>query len=367
MTQGCFDIETLLEGYPRGRKELKSCFHKFQPRDTVNWFEQRGVKLKKESDGRMFPVTDNSSTIVTCFEKERKKLGVNLLLKTKVVSVCKKDSSFVCSLQSRLNNNSEIKDVKYDKVILASGSSKSGYKIASTLGHKIIKPVPSLFTFQISDSRLQDIEGKGLEGLSVQNAEVKLVFSSEEFKTEGPVLITHWGLSGPAIIKLSAFAARELYNSKYKAKLIVSWYESALKEKMQSNLNLYRESKAKKTVLKNSLLEMPKRLWETICREVNISEKLKYSELSKKTVEKIESQIFNAEYQITGKGVFKEEFVTCGGVDLKEVDFRTMESKKAPGFFIVGEALDIDGITGGYNFQSAWSTGYIAGSSLAKS
>jgi len=311
------------------------------------------VKLKKEADGRMFPVTNKSSTIINCFEKERKKYKINLLLKTKVMSVKKVDNAFICSLK----HDSKVKDFKYDKIILASGSSKSGYKIASTLGHKIIKPVPSLFTFEISDSRL-----KGLEGVSTQNAEVKLVVSSDEskkeFLTKGPVLITHWGLSGPAIIKLSSLAARELYNSNYKAKLIISWVRSELKEKMKSNLDLHRVKHAKKTVYNHSLLEIPKRLWQSIV----LDKELKYSELNKKTAKKIEDQIFSAEFEVEGKGIFKEEFVTCGGVDLKEIDFRTMQSKKTPGFYIVGEALNIDGITGGYNFQSAWSTGFIAGS-----
>jgi len=354
VTQGCFDIETLLKGYPRGSRELRSCFHKFQPRDIVYWFESRGVKLKKEADGRMFPISDSSKTIISCFESERKKYGINLLLKTKIISVKKKGKAFKCSLKV----DSLVKEQLYDKVVLATGSSKSGYEIASSLGHEIIKPVPSLFTFKISDPRLE-----GLEGLSTQNAETKLI-SKTILEETGPILITHWGLSGPAIIKLSAWAARMLYESSYNAKLVVSWLPKKNNEQMLSNLKLFREKHSKKLVLKNPLADVPKRLWQSICENLEISDRLTYSELSKVLAKKIENEIFNAQYQIDGKGVFKEEFVTCGGVNLKEIDFRTMESKITPGLYVVGELLDIDGITGGYNFQSAWSTGYIAGLSI---
>ncbi len=360
VTQGCFDIETLLKGYPRGSRELRSCFHKFQAKDTVDWFSTRGVELKREADGRMFPISDSSKTIISCFEKERKKLGINLLLKTKVISVIKQGETFKC----RLKSNSKVRQELYDKVILATGSSKSGYEIASSLGHEIVKPVPSLFTFKISDPRL-----KGLEGLSTQNAESRLFSETKDssFEEAGPVLITHWGLSGPAIIKLSAWAARMLYDSNYNAKLEVSWLPKKEKELMLSKLQLFREKHSKRLVLKNPLADVPKRLWQSICENLKISDKLKYSELSKALAKKIENEIFNAQYHIDGKGVFKEEFVTCGGINLKEIDFRTMQSKLIPGLYVVGELLDIDGITGGYNFQSAWSTGFIAGSSIFNS
>ena len=362
VTQGCFDIATLLKGYPRGAKELRGALHTFQPRDTVEWFESRGVKLKREDDGRMFPVSNMSQSVLDCFENERRRLGVSLLLQTKVTSVIKKDKRFLVQLSSRKNAESKKGEQKeYDSVLIATGSSSSGYELAQKLDHSITKRVPSLFTFQVKDPRIE-----GLAGVSVQNAEVKLtLLETKPLVEEGPLLITHWGFSGPAVIKLSAWGAKDLFAHKYKGALRVSWLPASMRSFFVDEIAKFKKHNPKKQVYLNPLASLPKSLWQSLCSYLKISKELKFAELSKKHARGLEEEVFNAGYQIDGKGVFKEEFVTCGGIELKEVDFRTMESKCVPKLYFAGEILNIDGITGGYNFQSAWTTAFIAGSSIS--
>lgn len=314
VTHACFDPAELVKRYPRGERELRGPFSRFQPRDTVEWFEARGVKLKAEPDGRMFPVTDSSQTIIDCLERERKKLGIELYLNTKLKSVARGVSSgFDCTL----NSNKEEVTESFDYLLLATGSVEQGFLLARSLGHTITPTAPSLFTFNVSDPLIE-----GLSGVSVKDVGLVLkVDGAKPFKERGPLLITHWGLSGPAVIRLSAWAARELAANEYRAELVVDWNPGNFE---------------------NSAL--PRRL------EVRLVE--------------LKRDRRRTSFTISGKGVFKEEFVTCGGVSLKEIDFRRMESKLVPGLCFAGEILDIDGITGGYNFQSAWTSGWIVGESL---
>ena len=352
VTHSCFDPKELVKAYPRGYRELLGPFNHFQPKDTENWFLERGVLLHAEDDGRMFPVSNSSETIIACFEREREKLGVQLLLSTKVISISKRKGFDVV-----LKCKKETSTRHFDLVVLASGNGKAGYEIARTLDHTIVPLVPSLFTFQIKDTRLE-----GLSGVSVPDAETRLVFSKKKkFFETGPLLITNWGLSGPAVIKLSAWAARELFDCSYTTTLNVNWVPKSNQQNFTEQIQKAKKESTKKAVRNVCLAGIPKRLWESVCRASNVSDEITYADISKKSIERMSAELFDAQYQITGKGVFKEEFVTCGGVSLKEVDFRTMESKRTSGLYFAGEVLDIDGITGGYNFQSAWTTGFIAG------
>ena len=312
VTHACFDEAELVKRYPRGSRELRGPFSRFQPKDTVEWFESRGVKLKTEPDGRMFPVSDSSQAIIDCLERERKRHGVELKTNTKLVNVRKSvRNGFVTTL----TNNGIESEQSFDSLVLTTGSSDSGYRLVKQLGHTITPTAPSLFTFNVSDPLIEELSGVSVKDVGL----ILKVDGAKPFKERGPLLITHWGLSGPAVIRLSAWAARELAAANYNAELIVDWNPgnfdtSALPRRLEARLV---ESKRARR---------------------------------------------RTSFAVNGKGVFKEEFVTCGGVSLKEVDFRTMESKLVPGLFLAGEILDIDGITGGYNFQSAWTCGWIAGS-----
>ena len=359
VTHACFDVLELITRYPRGSRELRGPFSRFQPRDTIAWFEQRGVSIKEESDGRCFPVTDNSQTIIDCFERERNNLGITLRTQTKVTGIESVDRHFVAAFKSR-KSGEEVEH--YDSVMLATGSAKSGHTLLQSLGHTLEPCVPSLFTFEVDDTRLE-----GLAGVSVQDAGLSL--SIEGVKTRkdrGPILITHWGFSGPAVIRLSAWGARDLYNSGYKAQLGVCWLGSRTRDEFQEALRQARTHHKKKSVANVSLLGIPKRLWSSVCSASKIDERTIFAELTKKQVAALERELFEATYRVDGKGVFKEEFVTCGGLALKEIDFRTMESKIVPDLYFGGEILNIDGITGGYNFQNAWTGGYLAGTAMGE-
>ena len=359
VTQACFDERRLVEAYPRGKRELRGPFSRFQPRDTVAWFQNRGVRLKTEEDGRMFPTSDSSKTIINCFEKARTTANIELRLRTKVLQLRKLRGE---GLEATLRNQNESTTEQFDAVVMACGGSKSGYQICEELGHHIETPVPSLFTFEVNDKRLSD-----LSGVSVARAEITL--SAENMKPlsdTGPLLVTHWGFSGPAIIRLSAWGARPLCANKYQAKLTICWCPDSSKAELSQQLDQLKREHPRKLVLKTPALELPKRLWESLCLASGITEETRFAELRRAMATQLEAELFEGQYQISGKGVFKEEFVTCGGVSLREVDMRSMESKLVPGLFFAGEILDIDGITGGYNFQSAWTTGFIAGSSIAE-
>lgn len=308
VTHACFEPDQLIKNYPRGGKELLGPFHKFQPKDTIAWFESRGVPLKTEADGRMFPTTNSSQTIIDALLNEAHRLGIHLQIRQHIISIFHADGLF--HIQMRDGTSLLAK-----KLILATGSSPEGYRFAESLGHTIQPPVPSLFTFNVPTSRLSH-----LSGIAVQHATVSL--PEIGMKQSGPLLITHFGFSGPAVLKLSAWAARELHALQYKTTIQIDWVPDISTEEIK---------KADKPPL-------PKNLWKVLTH----------------------STLHNDTYQMDGKTTHKEEFVTCGGVTLKEVDFRTMQSKRLPGLFFAGEILNIDGVTGGFNFQNAWTTGYLA-------
>lgn len=352
VTHSCFDAGSLVQNYPRGGKALRGAFTRFQPRDTVNWFEKKGVKLKTEEDGRMFPITDNSNTIVYCLLNTAEDAGVKLYTGTSVASISPLSTGFEINLKSG-------KTLKADRLLLATGSNPSGYKWAQELGHTIEKPVPSLFTFNIKDERLQD-----LAGVSVPNATVRL--SEAKLEQTGPILVTHWGLSGPAVLKLSAWGARFLHDSAYKTTITINWLPQYKQEKLREMLLAVKSQLPQKMVSSSCPLPIPRRLWEKLTVAAEIDDNKRWAEVSNKSLNLLIQELTAGKYQVTGKGVFKEEFVTCGGVNLKEIDFKTMESKIQPGLYFAGEILDIDGITGGFNFQSAWTTGWLAGRAISQ-
>ncbi|HEY9809003.1 MAG TPA: NAD(P)/FAD-dependent oxidoreductase [Halomicronema sp.] len=352
VTHSCFDAATLVQNYPRGGKALRSAFTRFQPRDTVNWFEKKGVKLKTEEDGRMFPTTDNSNTIVYCLLNAAENAGVKLYTGTSADSITRLSEGFEINLKSG-------KTIKTDRVLLATGSNPNGYKWAQELGHSLEKPVPSLFTFNIKDERIKD-----LAGVSVPNANIRL--NEGKIEQTGPVLITHWGLSGPAILKLSAWGARFLYEKAYKTTITINWLPQYKQEKLREMLLAVKSQLPQRMVSSSCPLPIPRRLWEKLIIAAEIPENKRWAEVSNKSLNLLIQELTAGKYEISGKGVFKEEFVTCGGVNLKEIDFKTMESKICPGLYFAGEILDIDGITGGFNFQSAWTTGWLAGQAICQ-
>ena len=357
VTHACFDPKALVEAYPRGYRELRGAFSRFQPRDTVEWFASRGVELKTEEDGRMFPVTDSSQTIIDCFERAREQLKIELRTKTKVLRLRRTKQGV---FESVFRESGVERAESFDQVLLACGSASAGRRIAESLGHRIEPCVPSLFTFEIKDPRL-----KGLSGVSVPNASLSLLIPGRKpLREDGPLLITHWGLSGPSVIRLSAWGARALHENKYSAVLKVNWQPEEARAEFAEKINGFSRRHAKQIVGNNPALNLPKRLWASLSRGAKIGSELRYAELSSEMMRSLETELFDGCYQITGKGVFKEEFVACGGVSLKDVDLRRMESKLVSGLFFAGEILDIDGLTGGYNFQNAWTSGFIAGSSM---
>jgi len=346
VTHHIFEVKDFCLNYPRGRKELLSPFQTFQALNTVEWFEKRGVPLKYESDGRMFPVTDSSETVINCFLKEAEKHKVQLLPKMddgKISLFINEDESFLA-----------------DAVLIATGSKPGGYRLAKNLGHTITEIAPSLFTFKIDDLILKELSGTSFPsaGLTLK------VEGAKPFQQNGPLLITHWGLSGPALLKLSAWAAREMMHAKYKAKIIVNWLGASRLDDVSELLQKIREENLKATVGNAYPSDLTKRFWRQLLIKSEVPKEKKWSEVSKKEFQRILQNLFCCELEVLGKSRFKEEFVECGGINLKEIDFKTMESKICPGLYFSGEVMDIDGITGGFNFQNAWTSGWIAGSHM---
>ncbi len=355
VTHACFEPAALVQNYPRGGKALRGAFTRFQSRDTVNWFAAQGVKLKTEADGRMFPVTDDSATIVDCLMQKAIALGIKIRTGAAVVSVQVLDgatSRFAIQLKSK-----EV--ILCDRVLLATGSNKVGYQIAASLGHHIESPVPSLFTFNILDKNLRE-----LAGVSVDSVRLRLTVGSQKLEQTGPLLITHWGLSGPAVLKLSAWGARMLYDEKYHASVTINWLPQSNPEDLRQKLLTVKTEWAKRAIASHCPVELPRRLWQYLVSRVDIGSEDRWSGISHKSLNLLVQELTQGQYLIQGKGVFKEEFVTCGGVNLKEVNFKTMESRLCQGLYFAGEILDIDGITGGFNFQSAWTTAWLAGQAM---
>ncbi|MEA5468831.1 NAD(P)/FAD-dependent oxidoreductase [Spirulina sp. 06S082] len=353
VTHYCFEPALLVKNYPRGGKALLGAFSRFQPRDTIAWFASRGVKLKTEADGRMFPVSDRSETIIDCLLTEAKKQGVQLRSRSPVKSLEKLGDRFSITLKT-----GEI--LNADRVLVATGSNLLGYRWARQFGHTIITPIPSLFTFKIPDSRLQN-----LAGISVDRVQVRLLHEGKnKLEQIGPLLITHWGLSGPAILKLSAWGARILWEHRYHLSLLINWLPDENAETLRQKFIQIKSETPRRKMFNYCPFSLPKRLWQNLLASAAISPAKVWAELSKKELNCAIAELVNGKYTIQGKTAFKEEFVTCGGVSLKEINFKTMESRKCSGLYFAGEILDIDGITGGFNFQSAWTTGWLAGSSI---
>lgn len=347
VTHACFDPLKLAQNYPRGSKELIGPFFHFQPKDTVSWFEERGVALKTESDGRMFPTTDSSETIIQCLLHAASVTGVEIKKQQRVESIQKKEHRFLIQLENQ--------QINADSVLLATGSSSWGYSIAKELGHTIVDPVPSLFTFNIPTSPLLD-----LSGISVPQVIVTLKDTS--FKQEGPLLLTHWGFSGPAILKLSAWAARKLHDLAYRTTLLINWTASPNQEILYQSLLQRKQESPLQTIPPI----LPNNLLARLCTSLQIDPITPLGKLPNKSLAQLTAKLYSDAYAIEGKTTYKQEFVTAGGIDLKNIDFRTMESKITPGLFFAGEILNIDGITGGFNFQNAWTTGWLAGTAIGK-
>lgn len=341
VTHACFDPSELVENYPRGKKELRSLFHKFQPGDTIAWFEERGVELKTENDFRIFPQSNSSQSIVDLLEKEASR-NVSIQLQRGVKSVRFHEGEFVIET----TNGSLVSEY----LILTSGSSKAIWKQLNALGHKIINPVPSLFTFNIPDKKLHQLSGVSLPLAKLSLPELGI-------QQSGPLLITHWGLSGPSVLKLSAFGARELADKNYRTLLEINWLEKSTRE-VSDILNSFKIENPRSKLLQKRPFSLSKRLWEYLLTSSDI-QKSTWQELSLRELENLSQSLTSQKMKINGKSTFKEEFVTAGGIDLKEVDFRTMKSKKVPKLFFAGEVLDIDAVTGGFNFQACWSEAWV--------
>ena len=350
VTHHCFNPSELVNNYPRGGKELRGAFSRFQPQDTIKWFESRGVKLKIEGDGRIFPVTNDSQTIIDCLIKTAQQWGIKILTQTPVKEIHQSELGFNLTLKS--GNVLSCKSL-----LIATGSNVLGYKWAKNLGHSIQSPIPSLFTFKIKDIRLEN-----LAGISVNNGYLQLgIKQGKKLEQKGALLVTHWGLSGPAVLKLSAWGARILYDNNYNLPLIINWLPEYDFNSIKEELSKVKESVSKQKVINYSQFNIPKRLWQNLVNYSLINADKIWAEMTKKEMEKLAIELTKGEYKIEGKGMFKDEFVTCGGITLKEVDFKTMMSKICPNLYFAGQILDIDGVTGGFNFQNAWTTGYLAG------
>lgn len=343
-------VADLIVQYPRGSKELRSAFSRFGVADTIAWFTSEGVTLKTEPDNRMFPTTDSSETIAHCLQHAAHAAGVVLCKGCKVRHIENPARNQFTILFS------DSKTADATSVILTTGGARQGFSLAENLGHHIVDPVPSLFTFEIQDPLLTE-----LAGVSFADVPLQLQVADTTFSWQGPVLITHWGVSGPAVIKLSALAARELHAASYQATLRIGFPGLNRPDTVLQQLQAARTTHGRKKVYTLSLLDLPKRFWQRAVELAGIPENQNVADCSKQQFQKLAHLLTAHPLAITGKGQFKEEFVTCGGVALTEVDFKTMQSKLVPGLFFAGEILDIDGITGGFNFQSAWTTGWIAG------
>lgn len=352
VTHACFEPALLVQNYPRGSKVLRGPFSVFQPRNTIDWFKERGVTLKTEADGRMFPTTDSSETIIHCLLTEAQRCGVEIKRECGVKSLLKMNDKFVITV-----SNGDV--IECDRILIATGSANGTYEWLKSLGHTICPPVPSLFTFNIPNSPLHE-----LAGISVNPVALKI--DGTTLQQKGPFLITHWGFSGPAVLKLSAWGAKELHEKQYRAVLRVDWLPEINQEQLKHELVNNRNQNPNRKISSEVLFSLPKNLWKSFLTLSGIDLESRWGVLSNDRIHQLIQTLKNNVYQIEGKTTFKEEFVTCGGVNLDEINFKTMESKRCPGLYFAGEVLDIDGVTGGFNFQSAWTTSWIAGRSMAK-
>ena len=351
VTHAEFIPSELVLNYPRGEKELLGPFHSFMTGDTIAWFEERGVELKIEEDGRMFPASNSSQTIIDCFLYEAKKHNVAILYNYSVKSINVRESDFSIETSQGI--------IECKKLVVATGSNTKVWKLLENLGHTIVQPVPSLFTFDIKDKRIKDIPG-----VVAKDVEVNVI--GADLVSEGPLLITHVGMSAPAILKLSAFGAVELAKHNYDFRIEVNFIRKESEDCLEL-LKDFKQELARKTVVNATQFDLPKRLWRQLVLASNINETERWADINKQQLEALSSQLTKATFHVTGKSTFKEEFVTAGGVDLKEVNFKTFESKRIPNMYFAGEVINVDAVTGGFNFQNAWTGAYIVSQSIAKS
>ena len=360
VTHACYDIQEMSKKYPRGGSFVKKAFHQFFTTDTINWFEERGVKLKTEKDGRMFPVTDSSQTIINCLLSEAQQYGVKILMKTEVKTIVKEDDWFKLEL-----SNGEL--LTSDFICIASGGypKTSMFEWLTKLGHSVEEPVPSLFTFNLpaGQAGMPKHPITKLMGVTVPNACVKIV--GTKLIQSGPLLITHWGLSGPAILKLSAWGARELADKNYDFTILINWLPEFNEQQLSEHFQKIRFEIAAQKIANKNPFGLPQRLWEFILESSGVKTDIRWADLPAKEQNKLIKNLCAAEFNVKGKTTFKEEFVTAGGIKLNEIDHNTMMSKVVPNIFFAGEILDVDGVTGGFNFQSSWTTGWLAGSNVA--
>lgn len=352
VTHCCFEAVKLSHHYPRGERFIRNVFKRYGTEETLAWFASQGVEIKSEDDGRMFPITNSSATIIECFLTRAKELNIKIETNAEVVSIHSVEGGFEVLTRTAASYRAQ-------RVLVCSGGHPrpDAYNFIAAIGHRVNKPIPSLFTFNDSDKTFKD-----LMGVSVPNAEIRI--AKTKFVQRGPVLITHWGLSGPAVIKLSAWAAQYLHSVQYDFTAIVSWTGPAQEETTRAFLLRQKAERARQRVHNHPLYDLPHRLWIRLCTMSEIQEDKCWSDLSHRNVNKLLENLIRCPVNIRGKTTFKEEFVTCGGVDLSEVDPERMESRIVKGLFFAGEALDIDGETGGFNFQAAWSTAAVAAQSL---
>ena len=348
VTHAEFIPSELVLNYPRGEKELLGPFHTFMTGDTIAWFDERGVELKIEEDGRMFPVSNSSQTIIDCFLSEAKKHKVEVLYNHAVKTIKARENDFLIETQQDI--------IECKKLVVATCSNPKIWKLLEDLGHTIVQPVPSLFTFDINDKRI-----KNIPGVVAKDVEVKVV--GTDLVSEGPLLITHVGMSAPAILKLSAFGAVALAKVNYNFEIEINFIRRDTDFCIEQ-LKEFKQELAKKTVIKAPQFDLPKRLWHQLVLASNIKETERWADINKQQLEELSLQLTRAIFKVTGKSTFKEEFVTAGGVDLKEVNFKTFESRRIPNLYFAGEVINIDAVTGGFNFQNAWTGAYIVSKSI---
>jgi predicted Rossmann fold flavoprotein len=350
VTHACFVPNDLVKFYPRGEKELRGPFHQFCSGDTIEWFEKHGVELKIEDDGRMFPTSDSSQTIIDCFLGLTHKLKIDVLTGQSVQSLFHGDQYW----KVETNHGS----FSCQKIVMTTGSNPKIWELLESMNHTIIPPVPSLFTFNIKDNRIKDLMGVS----AFANVKVK----GTKLEAYGPLLITHWGMSGPGILRLSAWGAIILAEKKYQFVIEINWLNDVTFDQAMETLKELKQEHAKKVVSKKSPFDFPNRLWESLVLASAIDSATKWADLTKMQLTNLANQLTNGQFQVNGKSTFKEEFVTAGGIDLKEINFKTMESKLHPNLYFAGEIVNIDAITGGFNFQNAWTSGFIVANAIAE-
>ena len=360
VTHACESAAQLVAHYPRGSKQLKTAFQEFGVAETIAWFAKRGVALKTEADGRMFPITDSSETIAHTLENAARQAGVRIFLNTSVEAIQPLPEG---GFQLKLGGSGAAQagnTLRPSRLLVATGGNpkSANYDWLRALGHRIAEPVPSLFTFNVPNSPLSE-----LMGVSVPQARV--VLAGEKLQYEGPLLITHWGVSGPAVLKLSAWGARRLSELDYVGTALINWIPTFTEETLRPWLQQFRQDNGKKTVAANPQFGLPQRLWRNLIEQAGITPETRWSDLPAKAQNRLLELLLRMPLAVRGKTTYKEEFVTCGGIDLAEIDLKTMQSRRVPDLYFAGEVLDIDGITGGFNFQAAWTTGFLAGQAMA--